>query len=155
MIQLLNCFGILTEINLISSCSLWAHRFSCGLIKFLLQGPTWPLEKFMKLHPWIPRVLGYGLTSYFGELKIPITILTTKVRTLEEWVSCSIALPHKRKQIRPNNCCCHNKVENSLLHFSISWCSFMCIFTKVIPVNMHKIFWGSKLWCESRCDLYA
>ena len=33
--------------------SLWALRFSCGLLKFLVQGPTWPLENFTKLHPCI------------------------------------------------------------------------------------------------------
>ena len=39
---------IFPSINLIS---LWAHRFSCGLLKFLVQGLTWPLENFTKLHP--------------------------------------------------------------------------------------------------------
>ena len=53
MIQPLNCLGILTVTNLISPCSLWARRFSCVLLKFLFQGPTWPLEKFTKLHPCV------------------------------------------------------------------------------------------------------
>ena len=45
---------IFSSINLIS---LWAHRFSCGLLKLLVQGPTWPLEYFTKLHPCWVRIL--------------------------------------------------------------------------------------------------
>ena len=37
-----------TDVNLIS---LWAPKFSRGLLKVLFQGPTWPLENFTKLHP--------------------------------------------------------------------------------------------------------
>ena len=39
---------LFSSTNLIS---LWAHWFPCGLLKFLVQGPTWPLENFTKLHP--------------------------------------------------------------------------------------------------------
>ena len=35
----------------INSISLWARRFSCGLLKYLIKEPTWPLQNFTKLHP--------------------------------------------------------------------------------------------------------
>ena len=36
--------------------SLWARKFSCGLLKIFVQGPTWPVENFIKLDPCYAKV---------------------------------------------------------------------------------------------------